>query len=561
MIYLANNDLMKKTVTQFSLLLMIFLGCCEQPWGDHYITDESYVDRSVWDEIEMNPEYLKYKDYLKELELENFFLNTDSTFTVKTVFIPSNTAWQSYEDGNGEISEGLMLYHLIESLFLLANIDGNVKSLAQNTKYLYFEEKDDSYYVDGIELNPFPQRFSDGIIYPINEVLLPKPSIAEYLNENAEYFESYINSFDTIIMDYSQSEIIEIDVENDLVIYDSVYTIYNEFKETFFNVSHNTRDLFATLLLYTDEQFYDALDVVAEDLGYPSGKDLPVKWITEVYFEYYLKTAFFDGIKTYNDFTGDFVINILGDTVKVDYENLNPDPVICSNGLIYHYYGLVIPESLYKSEASAEGEALVFRDIYGNLSFGENVSYIYRDPSGGNLDLTGNLQYVLGAEGIASNDSALQISIASDFTGTFELEVRIPNVFPGRYFLDWAGFSTVSGLYRVYINDSLLSTRLPFEPALSPGDLLTEFDSYNFGNFTLDDISAHENGIDWTKLRASNSSWNINEFYVERDPTDPDEYYLKEFGDVIVKFEFVNSSPENNKSTGIVIDYLRLRKR
>ncbi len=255
------------------------------------------------------------------------------------------------------------------------------------------------------------------------------------------------------------------------------------------------------------------------------------------------------------------MVNILGDTVEVDHLNLNSDQVILSNGLIYHYLDLFIPEELYKSEAKTEGEALVYQDVDGKLTFHNGINVTYKDQSGNNLDLTGNINYVLGASDIASNDSAIQVTISSNFNGTFELEVPIVNVFPGRYTLDWAGFSTVSGVYNVYINDSLIYTRLPFEPASNPGSLISEFDTYNFGSFTLDDLTAHEEGVDWAKLRASNSLWNINEFYVESDPTDPDEYYIKEFGDAIVRFEFISSSPSNLSSTGIVIDYLNLRQR
>ncbi len=549
-------------ITKFIIVLGgLLLTGCENPWADHYSTDGSYVDRTIWDEVHTNPEYTQFASYIEQFGLQGFFQNSDTLISTKTLFIPTNSAFQTYSDGEHEITKSLILYHLIKSYFLLSNIKNNLKSLTQNGKFLYFENHDGTFAVDGIELSTFSERFSDGIIYPMDEVLEPKPSIAEYLDENAEYFSTYISSFDTLLMDYANSEIIEIDLENDLIIYDSVYTIYNEFKAKYFDVDYNTRDTFATLLLYTDEQFYDALDVVAEDLGYPSGADLPVKWIEEVYFGYYLETAFFDDLLSYDDLSQEYVVNILGDTVQIDYSNLNPEQVICSNGLIYHYYDLIIPEELYKTEARTEGEALVQKDVDGKLIFKNGVQTTYKDQSGNSLDLKGNINYVLGATGIASNDSAIQVTISSNFEGSFELEVPILNVFPGRYFLDWAGFSTISGVYKVYINDSLIYTRLPFEPAANPGSLVSEFDTYNFGNFTLDDLTTHENGVDWTRLRASNSLWNINEFYVESDPSDPDEYYLKEFGDVIVKFEFISSSPSNSSNTGIVIDYLNLRQR
>jgi len=552
---------MNKIVILLIILGGFFLTTCENPWKDHYATDKTYVDRTIWEELSTNHEYDQFTSYIKQFGLEGYFQNSDTLISTKTLFVPTNSAFQTYSSEGVQVTASLILYHLIKSNFLLSNIRNNLKSLTQNSKFLYFENRDGTYAVDGIELSPYPARFRDGIIYPMDEVMAPKPSIAEYLDENAEYFSTYINSFDTILMDYANSEIIEIDLENDLIIYDSVYTVYNEFKTKCFDVNYNTRDTFATLLLYTDEQFYSALDEVAEDLGYPSGEDLPLKWIEEVYFEYYLVTAFFDGLLTYDDFTRDYVINILGDTVQVDHSNLNPEQLICSNGLIYHYLDLVIPEELYKSEAKTEGEALVYRDVDGKLTFHNGVKATYKDQSGNNLGLTGNINYVLGAAGVASNDSAIQLTISSNFNGTFELEVPIVNVFPGRYTLDWAGFSTISGIYKVYINDSLVYTRLPFEPASNPGSLISEFDSYNFGNFTLDDLSMHENGVDWTRLRASTNSWNINEFYVESDPSDPDEYYLKDFGDVTVKFEFISSSPSNSSNTGIVIDYLNLRQR
>lgn len=550
---------MRRITTYTILLISFFLVTCENAWNDHYSSDTSLIDKTIWEEINSNAEYSEFRNYIVDYGLESYFIDSDTAISSKTVFIPTNSAFQSYTDNSGEVTESVILYHLIKSYFLFTNIDGNLKSLTQNAKFLYFEENVEGYFVDGIKVSDYTERYKDGIIYKMSEVLAPKPSIAEYINENAEYFGNYIKSFDTIYMDYTQSELIGFDDDGNPV-YDSVYNIYNEFKEKYFNVDYNTRDTFATLLLYTDEQFYKALDDVADSLGYISGRDLPVKWIEEVYFEYYLRNAFFDGLLTWEDFTNDFVINILGDTVSVEYWNLNQEQIICSNGLIYQYKELVIPPSLYQSEARTEGESLVYTDIDGKLAFNEAVNFVYKDEFGDNQEIKGNISYVL-AEGIASKDSAIQISIGANFNGTFELEVPLLNVFPGRYILDWAGFSTVSGVYKVYVNDNLLYTRLPFEPASDPGSIISEFDSYNFGNFTLEDLTQHENGIDWSKLRASNSSWNINEFYVESDPSDPNEFYLKEFGDVIVRFEFVNPSPSNSLNTGIVLDYLNLRQR
>ncbi len=555
------KDNMKRFQTYILIITVFIFASCENKWDQHYSIDDSYFDRTIWEELSSNMEYSQFKGYIEEFGLEGYFHNSDTLISTKTIFLPTNSAFQSFTGNNNEISASLILYHLIKSNFLLSNIEGNLKSQAQNLKFLYFEEYDGSYSVDGIDISALPDRFIDGTIYQMDEVIVPKQSIAEYIEENAEYFSYYIGSFDTIVMDYSNSEIIEIDYENDFVIYDSVYTVYNEFKSMYFDVDRNTRDTFATMLLYTDEQFYAALDVVADDLGYPSGEDLPYKWIKEVYFEYYLKTTFFDGLLTYNDLSQEFVVNINNDTVAIDHSNLDPEQVICSNGLIYHYYDLIIPEELYKSEAITEGESLVEFDVDGKLKLIDGVRTTYYGASDELLDLTGKINYVLGVAGIASNDSAIQISIGSNFSGIFELEVPIYNVFPGRYILDWAGFGSVTGVFKVYVNDSLLYTRLPFEPVSDPGSLMTDFDTYNFGSFALDDITMHEDGIDWGKLRASESLWNINEFYVERDPADPAEFYLKEFGDVRVKFEFLEFSPSNSNNTGIVIDYLKMRQR
>lgn len=555
------NDIMRKIKSYLIIIITLFLVQCESTWDDHYSMDEGFIDRSIWEEISTNPDYSVYKSYIEDFELQGYFQNSDTLKSTKTVFIPSNSAFQKFTGENNTVNASLILYHLVKSQFLLSNIEGNLKSMAQNSKFLYFEENDGIISVDGIILDGFTNRFVDGVIYKLDEVLSPKPSIAEYIYENAGYFDRYISSFDTLVMDYVNSEIIEIDFENDLVIYDSAYIILNEFKNKYFDVDYNTRDTFATMLLYTNEQFDGAMDLIASELGYASGHDLPLKWIEEVYFEYYLKTAFYEGLLSYEDFSGDYVVNILGDTVEVDYSNLNQEKVICSNGLIYHYKQLVVPESLYKSDARTEGEALAYMDIDGELVLNPDVNVVYKDKSGNNLSLDGKINYVLGAAGIASNDSALQISLGSDFQGSFEMEVFIRNVFPGRYLLDWAGFSSLSGVYKVYINDSLIYTRLPFEPASAPGSVISEFDSYNFGNFTLKDLPLHENGINWGSLRATNNTWNINEFYVESDWSDPEEYYLKDFGDVRVRFEFVNSSPSNSGNTGIVIDYLNLRQR
>ena len=222
------------------------------------------------------------------------------------------------------------------------------------------------------------------------------------------------------------------------------------------------------------------------------------------------------------------------------------------------YDRFIVDEDLYNKPLRTEGENIVKLNATGELELINEP--ILKDVNNNLLDLE---NIIIKSHADASGGKAVQIPLPSGFDGTFEFEMPIENVLPGRYMLQWAGVNTLSGVYRLYINDSLLYTRVAYpSDEGSPLSLISKFDSYQFGSLTLLDLPNYDNGEDPT-LSSTKNGWNINEFYVESDPLDETEYYIKEFQEELtVKFEFVSASQlSSSVSMGIIIDYVELKKR
>jgi len=116
----------------------------------------------------------------------------------------------------------------------------------------------------------------------------------------------------------------------------------------------------------------------------------------------------------------------------------------------------------------------------------------------------------------------VSVVLGRSFSDTYSVEFSFHDIFPGRQRLEWRANYRPSGIFNVYIND------------LQVG----QFDMYNF-RYSIPSVTGER--------FAPESGFNRVDFLVE---------HLTDYGDVTVRFEFVDSGISSDN--GFNIDYVSL---
>jgi hypothetical protein len=390
-----------------------------------------------------------------------------------------------------------------------SGINGSRKVQTFFDKYALVEEHDNEYYFDGNKiLNPSGLH-EDGLFYQISEVATPKPTLYEFFEFNTPVFQDYIDGQDSIGFDPFLSFPIGFDEEGN-TIYDSVFTNINLFERDYFPVSEESRDEMATFVLFTQEQYEAALDVMALNLGdqFTDHNDIPQSWQDQVLLPYYVEYGVFEGALQIEDFNNQSLRNIRGVDVGIDATNIDPDSrFICSNGVEFNYKNLEVPPSLYLDTLRLEGEDLVTVPL-GSEGFVWNEDVIASDYSKTPTVLTSD---------DASNGAYLSVALPRNSTEIYSISFTFNNVFPSRYEFIYRAKARPSGVIRFYVNEVLLGS----------------VDNSRF-NKTVDG-------------NPSVADFNFKAFMVENHT---------EYGNVRIKVEY--AGPGILSNNGVCIDYIGL---
>ena len=319
---------MRKLYMFFTILAMLSgLDGCTDPWDEHYQQTDERVNMKLWDAIKQEPRFSTFVEHIEILSLDTIF----SKGMPHTLFLPTNEALSEMLDTSLS-PEKILLYHISPTLFLTGIVDDSRRLQTLTGKYLLFETDGNEIDVDGIPLLYSSPLYLDGKYYELDGAASPLPNLYEYTALYSEFIKKYIDSRDSVFMDLELSTPIGFDPEGNTV-YDSVFGNVNLFEQEYFPVSKEFRDKNATFILFTQEQYNEALDKMAADIGYSGGSEVSEKWQLEVLMPQLMKSALFDGLLEYTDLMAGRLASITGDTVDVDYENIDPNSqYICSNG-------------------------------------------------------------------------------------------------------------------------------------------------------------------------------------------------------------------------------------
>jgi len=250
--------------------------------------------------------------------------------------------------------------------------------------------------------------------------------------------------------------------------------------------------------------------------------DIPEVWQNDVLLPALLSNSLFENELEYYQFS-DYMASITGDSVNVDVANIDPDSKYqCSNGLIYTYLNFNVPDKLYRGSIKIEGEDMI--DSLGLNTYAWKPSY---ETFGTYFNPTENVS------NDASGGRLLNINFPRNYSGEWGINITIRNVFPLKYRLEWQANFRPSGKYRVYVNNELMTYEDRF------GDVQEEFDTYDLNKAVL--------SVTGDRFIPTSGGINKRDYFVEN---------LSEFGDVVVKIEYVGSGIQ--ETNGFNIDYIAL---
>ena len=492
----------------FSLCIVLF-SACDRAWEDHYHPENQSIDKLLWDEIQLQDAYSDFVKYISENQLDTLLTNNQQY----TLFIPNNEAFSTIPD-TVEINDFLLNHLISPNIVSLRNIPSTKKLQTLSGKFAVIEHIEDAYYFDGTEIVAQSPLYLNGRFYEVSSFPLARPNFNEYFRNFLPVIDNYINKQVYDSLDKSMSTPIGFDSLGN-TIYDSVFITINPFENRYFSISEESREDFATFVLFSQEQYNAALDEMANTIGgvYQSHKDIPLDLQESILLPTVLKNGIFENILTIEELADPNLLNINGEKVRLDVMAIDPESkYLCSNGALYGFYNFVIPDSLYLGDTKIEGESLIDSIGQGKYAWKEDVNV-----QGAIVEPTESKSEQ------ASGGSSVVVILGRNFSGEYSVEVTYRNIFPGRHRLEWRANYRPSGIYKIYVNDWPIG----------------EFDTYNLRS-TLQSVTGD-------LFRPSSSGFNSVDFWVEN---------LEEFGDVRVRFEFMDSG--RSSDDGFNLDYVSL---
>ncbi len=490
------------------LLILLMITGCKKDWDDHFLPAEPTVNLPMWDQLRENSSLSTFIEYMEMTQLDSIFEGNQQF----TLFVPNNNAFETAPD-SVQI-DGFILNHLISTtVFNIRNVEHFRKLQTRSGKFAFIEHTLGEYSFDGQKIIASSPLYLDGKYYELDQLPLAKPNFYEYFSTRLTIMKDYVDSQDSIYLNKALSTPIGFDDDGD-IIYDSVFTEKNLFESYYFPVTQESRQDFATFILFTQTQYESALDEMAQTFGgdFLSFEDIPMEWQDRVLLPSVLDKGVFKDILTMDQLADPNLININGDFVTLDIGNVDSaSQVLCSNGVIYHFKEFSIPEELYLGENRIEGEWLIDSVGQGKYAWKDHVTVLGTnvEPRESKTDL-------------ASEGSMVSVILGRNFSETYSVEFAFHDIFPGQHRLEWRANYRPSGIFAVFVNDQQIG----------------EFDMYNL-RYSIPSVTGER--------FAPESGFNRVDFWVNN---------LTEYGDVKVRFEFVDGGISSDN--GFNIDYVSL---
>jgi hypothetical protein len=495
------------------VLLSVLFGCTNTEWDEHYSSPVASINANIWDSLQKDKDLSSFVQYMKKYKYDTLFLKSNTY----TIFAPTNYAFSQLSSSDS-ITAGSIAYHISNFFIQSGNIKGKRKIETLNKKFALFDNSGSASKLDDIVLDFESPLYLNGKYFKMNQAAIPKPNLYEYISATNPVLKDYIDSQDSIILDKELSRPIGFDDYGN-TIYDTVSIKYNKFEEKFFPISEEFRYQTATLVFPREEDYNNALTVMASTLGgnFIDYRDISLVWQNKILIPYLLEFGVFENMVEPFEFTiatsRDTVKmkNILGDSIIINYEVA--DKSICSNGYAYNYANFIVPDTLFSTKSRFECEDLL-KEIGLNR-------YAWRGNA--TVNSTASFAPIKELVPVASNDTILSTNFDKGYTGVYTVEFNIDNIFPRKYLMVMGTNVNRGGIYNIYVNDVLVKT----------------FDYYTY--VLKKNVYTSVTG----QRFATKNGFNIIDWYVEN---------LTEYGETRIKFEY--TGPGKVLNNGLTMDYI-----
>lgn len=260
MIYMANRYLQMVNLKYFSIIflivLMFFIISCNESWDEHYSIDESNLKENLAQVIQKTENLTKFYEYLvktgynKELESSKSY----------TVWAPVDEAFTNLDPSI--VIDSVRLRQLIGYFICLSsNITYNseIRLKMLNGKYAIINIEDNKIenanIIEGSEI-----ICQNGILHFIDKVYEPKLNTWEYFLDIADGTKqkAFIDKLYAYVFDIENSQVIGVDEQTGLTIYDSVKIWKNSYLLNIANLESEA-DLY-TFIVLSDNAFDEGLN-------------------------------------------------------------------------------------------------------------------------------------------------------------------------------------------------------------------------------------------------------------------------------------------------------------
>lgn len=502
------------------ILFTILLVSCKTEIDAYYTADtEETVNTDVLTLLKQNPDYSKFVALLEKYKVDSIL----ESGKIYTFFVPNDSVLSSMQLGMLSEKE-FVEYSMTESFVNLNQIIDKKKIQTFGGKFIEIQNYGaKGFTYDGVAIVKGSPLANNGRFYEIATNVQPKPSLLEYISATNEFYSSFIHSLDSVYLDKTLSTPIGYTPQG-LTIYDSVTTKINLFEMRYFPVSQEFKDRKATMLLFSQAQYDQAISKISTDLGIATDR-VPKYWQNNVLMPYLIKQTVFRNALPFTSFMIGKAKNILGDSVVVVPTNISPNFIECSNGRVYNLIDFKVPEELYKVNSIVPMTNLIYTK--GTNLWGWNSDVL----------LTGQaFNPVRQANTFANSGATLMLDMGKSFTGSFSLAYKHKNIFPATYKFTLRANLSKTGVYNIYVNNKKYLV-------------------------DIKDGKGPRSDFDFYDLRSGVISPVTNKFFPFKDNFCSFELFIDniiEYGDIEVKLVYVNPSPRNLNNCGLNIDFISL---
>lgn len=188
-------------------ILLLQVGCSD-PWDEHARDQEGLTNEPLLERLANEPESSEFMKLLKTSGVDKL-LDGNNAYTV---FVPNNSSLQAALAALPDDAEALANFvknHIAVSTHRLNTSADTVHLTMLNGKILDFVNSE----IDGAAFSKADQAGADGIYHIITNVLTPRQSLWEYINEHSgESQNAYIlslntyNLYDTAVVEDPEDE-------------------------------------------------------------------------------------------------------------------------------------------------------------------------------------------------------------------------------------------------------------------------------------------------------------------------------------------------------------------